>query len=86
MVADALSRLNLTNKEFSPEAFAFVHNEFPKNYPLTYAQLEHEQERYPALQENHYSRKARVAICSFEEYVNFISFCVLVFKCTWMHS
>ena len=51
IVADALSRLDLTEKEFSKEAFAFGRYEFPKHYPLSYAQIMHEQQQYPALLE-----------------------------------
>ena len=53
IVADALSRMRLSEEDFSPEAFALDDDEgeFPENYPLTYQQLLHEQQRYPALQE-----------------------------------
>ena len=50
-MADALSRLQLTEKDFSKEAFAFGGQEFPKHYPLSFSQIEHEQQRYPALLE-----------------------------------
>ena len=49
VVADALSCLDLSEKEFSKEAFAFGQQEFPKSYSLSYAQMEYEQRRYPAL-------------------------------------
>ena len=51
IVADALSRLDLMEKEFSKEAFAFGGHEFPKHYPLSYAQIMYEQKQYPALLE-----------------------------------
>ena len=49
VVADAMSCLDLSEKEFSKEAFAFKEPEFIKYYPLSYTQMEHEQQRYPAL-------------------------------------
>ena len=53
IVADALSRMRMSEDDFSAEAFALDENEdeFPTEYPLSYRQLQHEQERYPALQQ-----------------------------------
>ena len=51
VVADALSQLQLTEKEFSQAAFAFGNQEFPENYPLTFSEIQHEQQRNPTLQE-----------------------------------
>ena len=49
IVADALSRLRLTEDDFSPEAFALDDEDFPEDYPLSYRQIAYEQQRYPAL-------------------------------------
>ena len=49
IIANALSQLDLSEKEFSRKVFASGNQEFPKNYPLSYAQIEHEQQRYWAL-------------------------------------
>ena len=53
IVADALSRMRLTEKDFSQEAFAGepTTNDFPKEYPLSFKQIAHEQERDKRLQE-----------------------------------
>ena len=53
IVADALSRLRTSEEDFSVEAFALdeAEDEFPTEYPLSYKQLQCEQERYPALQQ-----------------------------------
>ena len=53
IVADALSQLDMTDHDFSHEVLAFGGKEFPSLYPLSFAQIEHEQQKYPALlQEN----------------------------------
>ena len=49
IVADALSRMRLTEKDFAKEVFALDPEEFPTDYPLSYKELNHEQQRYPAL-------------------------------------
>ncbi len=36
IVADVLSRMRLTEKEFSVNAFAFDDQDFPESYPLTF--------------------------------------------------
>ena len=53
VVADALSRMRLTEADFSPEAFALddEKGEFPESHSLTFADVLHEQKRCPALQE-----------------------------------
>lgn len=45
--------MRLSEVDFSPEAFAgdVEHGDFPKNFPLSYRQLAHEQERDTKLQE-----------------------------------
>ena len=48
-MADALSRLNILESEFNEEVLAFGGEEFPKSYPLSFAQIEFEQQKYPAL-------------------------------------
>ena len=52
VVADALSRMRLTEEEFSPEAFAgdAETGDFPKEYPLSYAQIEYNQSKDNKLQ------------------------------------
>ena len=47
IVADALSRMRLTEKDFSAEAFAgdANANDFPTEHPLSYKQIAHEQVR-----------------------------------------
>ena len=51
IVADALSRLNLTEDDFSAEAFAADESDFPIQYPLSYRQIAFEQEKWPMLQQ-----------------------------------
>ena len=48
-MAYALSYLNILNHEFSQEVLAFGGKEFPKSYPLSFAQIEFEQQKYPDL-------------------------------------
>ena len=36
IVADALSRLDLSEEDFSPDLFAFDKEDFPSDYPLSY--------------------------------------------------
>ena len=52
IVADALSRMGLTEKDFSAEAFAgnANANDFPTECPLSYEQIAHEQGRDNDLQ------------------------------------
>jgi len=52
-VADALSRMRLTETDFSAEAFAGEadRGDFPQDYPLSFAQIEHEQGRDNKLQQ-----------------------------------
>ena len=50
VVADVLSRMNLTETEFSVDAFAFDEGDFPESYPLSYKQIAYEQQRYAPLQ------------------------------------
>ena len=49
IVADALSHLNILDHEFTQEVLAFGGKEFPKSYPLSFAQIEFEQQKHPAL-------------------------------------
>ena len=42
IVADALSHLNILDHEFTQEVLAFGSKEFPKFYPLSFAQIEFE--------------------------------------------
>ena len=52
IVADALSRLEISEEELSPEAFcAEAGVDFPKDYPLSYEQIAHEQEKDKDLQD-----------------------------------
>ena len=53
IVADALSRVRLTEKDFSPKAIAgqMAAHEFPSDYPLSYKQIAAEQEKDKRLQE-----------------------------------
>jgi hypothetical protein len=74
VVADALSRLDMMsleefqdkyNEAYLAECFAGDEVEFPKDYPLTYAQIEHEQNRDPALldtfaKDEEYKREQRL--------------------------
>jgi hypothetical protein len=62
IVADALSRMRLSEADFSPEAFAIDDDEFPKEYPLSYKELAHEQRRYPALQQKLNDKDPRYTI------------------------
>ena len=48
-MADALSCLNILNHEFTQEVLAFRGKEFLKSYPLSFAQIEFEQQKHPAL-------------------------------------
>ena len=41
--------MRLTEEDFAKEVFALDPEEFPKDYPLSYKELNHEQQRYPAL-------------------------------------
>ena len=52
VVADALSRMRLSEADFSPEAFAAddVAQDFPSEFPLSYRQLAHEQQGDAKLQ------------------------------------
>ena len=52
IVADALSRMRLTEADFSPEAFAgdIDDGDFPTAYPLSYKRIAHEQTRDDKLQ------------------------------------
>ena len=50
IVADALSRLDLSEEDFLPDLFAFDEEDFPSDYPLSYTQIMYEQSRYPKLQ------------------------------------
>ena len=43
IVADTLSRLDLTEEEFSADAFAGDEEEFPDSFPLTYKEIAHHQ-------------------------------------------
>ena len=45
IIADALSRMAMTEEDFSMEAFAADEYDFPSEYPLSYAQIEHEQSK-----------------------------------------
>ena len=45
VVADALSRMQLTDEDFSHETFAMDDEEFPNAYPLSFAELRHEQQK-----------------------------------------
>jgi hypothetical protein len=52
IVADALSRLELTEEDFSQEAFAVEdESDFPTEYPLSYKQIAYEQKELPELQQ-----------------------------------
>ena len=51
IVADALSCLDMTDHDFSHEVLAFGGKEFPASYPLSFSQIEHEQLKDPALQQ-----------------------------------
>jgi len=54
IVADALSRLEIAEEEFSAEAFANElangEEDFPTNYPLSYKEIEFRQKKDRALQ------------------------------------
>ena len=52
IVADALSRLEITEEEFSAKAFAseLADDEFPEGYPLSYREIAYRQERDDDLQ------------------------------------
>ena len=52
VVADALSRMSLTEEDFSADAFAadLFTNDFPENFPLSYAELAFEQDKDDKLQ------------------------------------
>ena len=54
VVADALSRMRLTEDDFSEEAFAgeVVANDFPKECPLSHKEIAHEQSQDEKLQSN----------------------------------
>ena len=41
----------MTDQDFSHEVLAFGGKEFPNLYPLSFAQIEYEQQKYPALQQ-----------------------------------
>ena len=45
VVADALSRMEMTNEDFGMEAFALDDADFPEHYPLTYRQIRYEQQK-----------------------------------------
>ena len=47
IVANALSRLDLSEEVFAPDLFAFDEEDFPSDYPLSYTQIMYEQSRYP---------------------------------------
>ena len=51
IVADVLSRMNLTKKDFSFDAFAFNDEDFPEAYPLSFKQIAFEQRKWTALQQ-----------------------------------
>ena len=61
VVADALSRMRLTEEEFSPEAFAFCAEveagDFPTDYPLSYKEVEYLQGKDNKLQKDLKSKK-----------------------------
>jgi len=61
VVADALSRMRLSEKDFSQEAFAgeAAAGDFPTDFPLSYRQLEHEQQRDQKLQSRLTSEKEK---------------------------
>ena len=65
IVADALSRMRMTEEDFSAEAFAIDDDEFPEEYPLSYKQLAHKQGSYPTLQQKLKDKDPRYTI---EEY------------------
>ena len=69
IVADALSRMRMTEEDFSAEAFAIVDDEFPEDYPLSYKELAHEQGRYPALQQKLTDKDHRYTI---EEHIQIL--------------
>ena len=51
IVADALSRMAMTEADFSPEAFAADdESEFPMNFPLSYAEIQQEQSKDKEIQ------------------------------------
>ena len=50
VVADVLSRMNLSETEFSMDAFVFDEEDFPESYPLSHKQIAYEQQRYAPLQ------------------------------------
>ena len=52
VVADALSRLAMTEEDFSADAFAFDDAELPDKFPLSYADLEEAQSNDTKLQKN----------------------------------
>ena len=51
-MADTLSRVELIEKEFGMEVLAFGKQEYPTNFPLTYAQIQEEQENFPVYYKN----------------------------------
>ena len=51
IVADALSRLELTEEEFSPECFAFDDDTDDEAYPLAYAKIRTAQQQDNTLQQ-----------------------------------
>jgi hypothetical protein len=55
VIADTLSRLDLTEEEFSTDAFAGNEEDFPENFPLSCAQIIQEQPNDPDLMDRHIS-------------------------------
>ena len=50
IVADTLSRMELTEEEFSADAFASDESEFPEDFPLSYREIAHNQEQDETVQ------------------------------------
>jgi hypothetical protein len=51
IVADALSRMAMTEADFSPEAFAADEHDFPEAYPLSFKEIAFEQSQDKEVQE-----------------------------------
>jgi hypothetical protein len=51
IVADALSRMAMTEADFSPEAFAADEHDFPEAYPLSFKDIAFEQSQDEEVQE-----------------------------------
>jgi hypothetical protein len=51
IVADAPSRMAITEADFSPEAFAADEHDFPVAYPLSFKEIAFEQSKDKAVQE-----------------------------------